>query len=297
MNSDAIDGSAPQKVFAVVGATGRQGGATARALLAAGAGVHALLRDPNSATALDLAERGAVITVGDLDDGTSLRAAFTGVDGIFAMTTYAGERGTDGEVTHGMAIADAAIDAGVTHVVYSSVGGAERHTGIPHFESKRRVEEYLTSLDLSATFVRPTFFMENFLRAKPQIDNGTLVMRMPLPADLAMQMIATDDIGAIAAVALLDPGAVIGGSIEIAGDELTGEQFAAAHGEHAGLPARYEPLPLEVLADNPDQHAMFAWFARPPSYQADFAATRNLVPSVMTLRAWLGRLPAEASTP
>jgi uncharacterized protein YbjT (DUF2867 family) len=137
---------APEKVFAVVGATGQQGGATARALLTVGAGVRALVRDPQAGAAKALAQLGAQLVRADLADVDSLRAAFTGVDGVFAMTTLTGPQGTEGEVEHGRLIGDAARDSNVPHVVYSSVGGAERHTGIPHFESKRRVEEYLTSL-------------------------------------------------------------------------------------------------------------------------------------------------------
>jgi uncharacterized protein YbjT (DUF2867 family) len=84
------------------------------------------------------------------------------VDGLFAMTTFAGPKGTQGEVEHGRHIADAAREVGVAQVVYSSVGGAERATGIPHFESKRRVEEYMTAVGLPTRFVRPTFVMDNF---------------------------------------------------------------------------------------------------------------------------------------
>lgn len=288
MNTDTIERSARGRTFAVVGATGQQGGATARALLAAGAGVRALTRNPHSESAQDLTRRGAQPLRVDLEDATSLREAFSGVDGVFAMTTFATERGTEGEVEDGKAIAEAAHDAGVPHIVYSSVGGAERHTGIPHFESKRRVEEHMESLGLPATFVRPAFFMDNFASFfAPRVEDGALVLRMPLPAGVPMQMIATDDIGKVAAAALLNPSRMDGGQVEIAGDELTGEQVAAIYGEQEGWPARYEPLPLEVLADNPDQHAMFAWFADPPSYQADFAATRSLAPSVQDFSTWL----------
>ena len=177
MSTETIKRSVRDRVFAVVGATGQQGGATARALLKSGAGVRALVRDPQSAPAQALAQQGAQLVRADLNDVASVRAAFTGVDGVFAMTTFATERGTEGEVERGTAIADAALQAEVSHVVYSSVGGAERHTGIPHFESKRRVEEHLESLDLSATFVRPTFFMDNFVRLAPQVEDGTLVFR------------------------------------------------------------------------------------------------------------------------
>jgi uncharacterized protein YbjT (DUF2867 family) len=261
MSTVTKDLSAAHKQFAVVGATGRQGGATARALLALGVRVRVLVRDPQSAPARVLAGLGAAELVrADLDDGASLRAAFHGSDGVFAMTLPYTASGTEGEVVHGKAIADAARDVGVPHVVYSSVGGAERHTGIPHFESKRRVEEYLELLGVSATFVRPTFFMEN-LALLAGVQDGTLVLRLALPADVPLQMIATADIGRVAAVALLDPGRIVGGSIEIGGDELTGEQIAANLGEQADLPARCDPMPLSGLDGNRDQQAMFAWFA------------------------------------
>ena len=135
----------PPRPIAVVGATGLQGGATARALLDAHVPVRALVRDTDTEAARALAELGAELVGADLDDPEGLRAAFTGVDGVFAMTTPGGDQRTDLEVTHGHAIADAAAAAGVPHVVYSSVGGAERHTGIPHFDSKRDVEEYLVA--------------------------------------------------------------------------------------------------------------------------------------------------------
>jgi uncharacterized protein YbjT (DUF2867 family) len=280
-------------VVAVVGATGQQGGATARALLAAGAEVRALVRDPGSPAAKALAEAGAALAAADIRGGDSLRAAFTGADRIFAMTTMTGPGGTDGEIELGRAIGDAARDAEVGHVVYSSVGGAERATGIPHFESKRRVEEHLIELGLPTTFVRPTFFMDNFRSAGPQEEDGVLVLRFPLAPGVPLQMVAVDDIGAVAAAVLLDPDAIPGGAVEIAGDELTGEQIAAAFGRQAGLPARFEPLPLDVL-DDEDQHAMFAWFQTLPAYEADFALTRKLSPGLRSLASWL---TGEASQP
>jgi uncharacterized protein YbjT (DUF2867 family) len=273
---------------AVIGATGQQGGATARALLAAGVDVRALVRDPDAESATALQKAGAELVRADVEDADALRTALAGVGGLFAMTTFAGRDGTDGEVRRGGLIADAARDAGVPHVVYSSVGGAERHTGIPHFESKRRVEEHMTALGLRTTFIRPTFFMENFGSFMPvEVEDGTVVLRAPLVPGLPLQMVAVDDIGAAAAEALLDPARVPGGEIEIAGDELTAEQVAEALGADADLPARFEPLPLDVLADDPDQQAMFTWFTRPPSYRADIEATRALVPGLKDLRGWL----------
>ena len=273
-------------LVAVVGGTGQQGGATIDALLAAGARVRATVRDASSDRARALAGRGVELVPGDLDDPEQLRAAFTGVDRVFAMTTMTGSGGVDGEVRHGRALADAAAAASVPHLVYSSVGGAERSTGIPHFESKRQVEQYIGSLGLPATFLRPVFFLEN-LADGPALEGDELVVRLPIPDGVPLQMVAVQDIGAAAAAILLDPTRVPGGSIEIAGDERTGSQIAAAFGAHSGRAARYEALPLEVLGGDEDMTAMFAWFAQQPAYEADLAGTTALVPDVHDLPAWL----------
>ena len=124
--------------------------------------------------AADLAARGADVAVADLDDGDALRRALDGAAAVFAMTTMLGPAGTDGEVANGQAIAEAARDVGVAHLVCSSVGGAERHTGVPHFESKWRVEQYLHELGVPTVVLRPTFFMDNFLsRATPLRSRAT----------------------------------------------------------------------------------------------------------------------------
>lgn len=270
---------------AVVGASGQQGGAVAAALLDRGVPVRGLVRDTGRAR--DLADRGAELVVVDLDDPAGLRRAFDGAAAVFAMTTMTGPSGTDGEVAHGRAIADAGRQAGVSHLVYSSVGGAERHTGIPHFDSKRRVEEYMLELQLPVVVVRPTFFMDNFLGMfTPTVDEGRLVLRAPLAPGVPLQMIAVADIGKAAATALLDPDAVPGGAVEISGDERTGEQLADIFGHARGLPARFEPLPLDALRDD-DAAAMFAWFIHLPAYTADFAATRALVGEVTDFAAFV----------
>jgi uncharacterized protein YbjT (DUF2867 family) len=285
-------GGRSRKPIAVVGATGLQGGATVRALLGANAPVRALARRTDSERARALSELGADLVAADLDDPDGLRAAFTGVDGVIAMTTPGYELRVDLEVTHGHAIADAAAAASVPHVVYSSVGGAERHTGIPHFDSKRDIEEYLVARGLSTTFVRPVFFMDNFAQfITPTMEDGTLLVRLPLPAGIPLQMITAEDVGAVAAAAALDPDRVAGGSIEIAGDELTGEQIAEAYQHRYDVPARYEPLPIEVLGGDADQRAMFEWLAHRPAWQADFAATRALAPRTKTFEQWLVTRP------
>lgn len=291
---DAREGQTPSvrrgegRTFAVLGATGVQGGATVRALRAAGAQVRALTRDPGSDRAQAVVAAGARAVRARLDDVDSMRAAFSGTDGVFAVTTFDGPGGTQEEVAQGRRIGQAAQDAGVG-VVFTSVGGADRDSGVAHFDSKRRVELDLAHLGLPfLRVVRPTFFMDNLDQGGPVVQDGTVVFRSPLQPGVPVQMIASDDIGTVAASMLLEPMSAPA-EVEIAGDELTAEQIADAYGRHLGLPARYEPLPLSVLDGTPELKAMFTWFTHLPAYQADWDATRALAPSVMNLATRLTR--------
>jgi uncharacterized protein YbjT (DUF2867 family) len=276
-------------LVAVFGGTGKQGGSVVDSLLARGVRVRALVRNLESERARALAARGVELVRIDIDDAVSLLAALKGVDAFFFMTTPEGHSLADieGETRQGIALVDAAVGAAVPRVVFSSVGGAERDSGVPHFESKRRVEEHLAQSGLRATFVRPVAFMDNFSFMGPSVEDGEIVLRMPLPDGIPLQLIAVRDIGRVSASLLLETAAAPGGAIEIAGDELTGSQIAAAFGEHAGLPARYEALPLHVLGDDADAQAMFRWFAETPAYQADIDTVKVIEPAAWDLPTWL----------
>lgn len=272
--------------IAVIGATGQQGRSVIDALHDADAPVRALVRDPGSSAARALRAAGADVVRADQEDSGSLADGLAGVASLFYMTTFEGPEGPAGEVRRGHAVADAAARAKVPHVVYSSVGGAERGTGIPHFESKFDVEKRLDVL-VPTTILRPTFFMENLAAQLTPDEGGEIVIRMPMPGDVPMQMIAVRDIGRAAARLLLEPSAIDGHAIEVAGDELTLDLVAAQAGEAFGVPARFETIPLEYLGDDEDLKAMFRWFAEGSAYQADLARSRSLVPDVRDLRSWL----------
>jgi uncharacterized protein YbjT (DUF2867 family) len=275
--------------FAVVGATGQQGAAVLDALLQAGEPVRALVRDPDAAAARQIADRGAEVVQADLEDRTSLTAAFRGARAVFLMTTYAGADGPEGEVRRGTTGAEAAADAQVPLVVYSSVGGAERHSDIPHFESKRRIEERLEKL-VPTRLVRPTFFMDNLQSQLPSAgDDGDIVVRLPMPGDVPLQMVSVTDIGRVVARVLRQPD-LVDAAVEIAGDELTLVAVADRVGVRYGRPARFEPLPIEALGDDADQQAMFRWFVDTPAYTADLEETRRLLPGVLDLTKWLGEV-------
>jgi len=149
------------KTVLVTGATGRQGGAVIRHMRPKGWKLRALTRNPNSYAAKELAKQGVELVQGDLDDPGSLERAARGVYGIYSVQDF-WTVGARREVQQGKNLADVAKKAGVEHFVYSSVGGAERNTGITHFETKWVVEKHIRSLKLPVTVLRPASFMETY---------------------------------------------------------------------------------------------------------------------------------------
>ena len=273
------------KLILVAGATGQQGGATAKHLLAQGWRVRALVRDPNKPAAQALAAKGAELAQGDLEDRASLDRALAGAYGAFSVQTFMGPDGPVGETRQGNLLADAAKAAGVQHFVYTSVGGADRKSGLPHFESKWQIEQHIRSLGLPATILRPVFFMEN-LRS-PWMGPRDGVLAIGLRPATSLQMIASDDIGAFAALAFARPQEFIGKTQEIAGDSLTMPQVADAFTRVTGQPVRFVELPLEqVRSFNAEMGDMMAWFNE-HGYSADIAALRRLHPGLLTFETWL----------
>lgn len=263
--------SSSQRVILVTGATGQQGGAVARELLARGHRVRALTRKPESAPAQALKSKGAEIVPGNLDDAASLDRALSGVWGTFAVqNTW--EAGVEGEEAQGHRFAEEARKAGVQHFVYTSVASAHRKTGIPHFDNKWRVEETVRRLKFpSHTILRAVFFMENFLSPwfKPGIDAGKLAVG--LDPKTVLQMIAVEDIGKYGLVAFEKPDRMNGRDIDIAGDALTMPATAQVLTRAAGRPIAFERVPIEeVRKFSADFAKMLEWMDR-VGYNADIA--------------------------
>jgi uncharacterized protein YbjT (DUF2867 family) len=286
------------RIIVVTGATGLQGGATLRHLLASKSKerwhVRALVRDPAKATALQKA--GAELVTGDMGDRASLDAAFAGAYGVFSVQPAhdAPHFDTD-EVRYGVNVADAAHAAGIRHLVYTSVGGVERGSGISHWNTKWEIEQHIRSLGLPATFLRPVMFMENHASEKYGVTSPTALLRMIGPG-ARVQLIAVDDIGAFAALAFADPDTYLGLALELAGDEVTREELVAAISRATGLDLTTAPVAPEILAaqginlDNVRRGGSFG------GWQADIPALRKLHPGLMDLEAWLDRSGAALFT-
>lgn len=277
------------KTVLVTGATGRQGGAVVRHMLAKGWKLRALTRNTSSHPAQELARRGVELVKGDLEDPASVANAASGVYGVYSVQDFWAV-GAKREVQQGKNVADAAKKAGVKHFVYSSVGGAERNTGIPHWESKWEVEKHIRSLGLPATVIRPAAFMETYYI--DQVEIGILKGKLadPIRADKPYQTIATDDIGAFVALAFDRPSQFIGKELEIAGSELTNPEAAKVFSRVLGKPVKFQklPLPLVRLVLGKEFHSMFRWFNE-AGFKADIAGLRRAYPEVHlhTLEEWL----------
>lgn len=264
------------RLAVVFGATGQQGGAVARRLLADGWRVRGVTRDPSGAKAHAL--DGAEMVVSP---------SFEGVDAVFSVHPGPLAPGED-EFAAGKAVADAAREHGVGHLVYSSGQRADLlHTlGLQH--DKVRVEQYLATLGISATVLRPSSFMENYFNPLFGLAGG--VLRTALNPDTTQELIAVDDIAAFTALAFADPATYRGRTIELAGDALTPPDLAAAVSAATGLPVRYEHLPIEDLRKvNPRfarGYEVMNSFTEP---SADIPALRRLHPGLMSFATWLGR--------
>ena len=263
----------------VTGATGKQGGHLVRELLSRGHSVRALTRKPESLAATALAERGVTIVPGNFDDEGSLERAARGVDTVFAMSTPF-EGGSKTETAEGINLVRAAQRVRVKHFVYSSVAGADRATGIPHFDSKFEVEQEIRRSGIPFTIVAPVFFMENFLAEWMAAGIAQGSIAMAVPATRRLQQIAVEDIARFTALVIERRENFLGKRIDIASDELTLTTTAALISEASGRHVEYTALPVDaVRQQNEDLARMYEWFDR-VGYDADVVGLRELYPEV-----------------
>ncbi|MEU8355682.1 NmrA family NAD(P)-binding protein [Nonomuraea sp. NPDC048882] len=275
----------------VTGATGKQGGATARRLLAAGRPVRALVRDPAAPAAAALAAAGAQLARGDFDDPAGLPPALDGVTAVFGIPpvrfTPSGPD-TALEAARGRALIDAAAAAGVEQVVFSTVASASAAS--PGWEGKVMIEEYLHDHITLSTVLRPVRFMTNYLSDRTFAIDGLAngVHRHLFPPDEPMQIIALEDIADFAALAFAEPERFAGRTLELAGDQPTPVEAAAAITAATGLPIRYEQLTDdEAAAISADiAETRKRWIAG-HRWHADIEALRVIHPGLRTFADWL----------
>jgi uncharacterized protein YbjT (DUF2867 family) len=280
--------AAADQTILVTGATGMQGGATARHLLADGWPVRALVRDPHNRAATELARGGAELVEGDMDDRDSLDAAVLGVHGVFSVQpAFVAPDFAENELQRGLNVADAAHAARVSHLVYASVASADRASGIPHWEVKWEIEQHIRALGTPATVLRPVMFMEYHADRAYGVYGETAHIRT-IPPDERVQLIAVSDIGAFAALAFADPRRFVGQAVELAGDELSLDQLLSAITRATGrdvaaIAGRTPPNASTA------EHEFAAITASFRDWHADIPALRRLHPALLDFDTWLAQ--------
>jgi uncharacterized protein YbjT (DUF2867 family) len=253
-----------KKIIAVVGATGQQGGGLARAILDDPSGqftLRALTRNASSNAAKALADRGAEVVVADLDDPSTLTAAFEGAYGAYIVTAFWEYGSAERELAHARAAVDAVKAAGVEHVVWSTLPDTRLHVPleddriptldgkykVPHFDSKGEADQLFIGAGVPTTFLSTSFYYETFLGPfGPRRDeDGKLVLALPM-ADKVLPAVAAEDIGRTAFGIFKRGLELLGETVNLSGDNLTGEQYAAAIGKVLGEDVAYRP---QTIAD------------------------------------------------
>jgi uncharacterized protein YbjT (DUF2867 family) len=257
------------------GATGRLR-PVVHELLARGHAVRVTARDPEAPHARYLARRGAEVVRADLDDGASLRAAAGGADAAFVAGSPH-QAGPAGETRHGINAVEAADAGGVGYLVYASGAGAEERSGVPVFDSKHAVEQRLRELAVPHAILAPVYFMENAFN--PWNLDGLAAGRfpLPLPPNRSLQQLAIADFAAVAVRVIERSDAFAGQRIELAGDELTGAQAAAAVARVTGRDVAYQRVPLEHLPLG--LRVLFGWLER-TGHAVGIPALRRRFPDV-----------------
>ncbi|PJZ48817.1 NmrA/HSCARG family protein [Leptospira saintgironsiae] len=279
--------SQKDKIILVFGATGQQGGETAKYLLKNHWKVRAFTRSPSSENSLMLKKFGAEIFQGDMEDSTSLDSAMSGVYGVFSVQPPEWEpnESTDtNEIKVGISVADSAKKAKVSHLVYSSVIGAERQSSFR--THKWEVEKYIHNLGIPFTILRPTGFMENLIHPRSGIPGGLLYETVS--PDSRIHMISVEDIGAFAGLAFENPEKYLGRTIDLVGDSLTPLQIVDILSMFLDRRIEYMRIPLEtVYSHNKILGQLTEWINREGYPKVDLDSLRNVYPGLLSFSQWL----------
>lgn len=266
-------------LIAVTGATGRQGRSVIDELLNRGYRIRALVRDP--AKAGRLKQENIEFYQGDLRDPLSLQYLLRDADGIFFALPL-----TRDALDLGRNLLNAAQASGVRHIVFSSVGGADRSTKVKHFAVKREIEERLRNGTTAFTILRPAGYMEDFANPK-SIKVFSSLLRLYLPPTRSFQMIALRDIGRFSGMVFDDPERYGGREIEIAGDQLTLDELLDTVEKVKGMrvkPLKIPGLVKRLLTGTTGQ--MLAFIAE-DGWKADIAELKQENPRLLSFEDWL----------
>jgi len=312
-----------KKIIAVVGATGAQGGGLVRAIAADPNGpfqARAITRDVNSDKARELAALGVDVVAADIDDADSVRRAFEGAYGAFCVTFFWGHFSAEKEVEEARIMANAAREAGVQHVIWSTLEDTRELVPlsddrmptlhgkykVPHFDGKGEADQVFRDAGVPVTYLLTSFYWDNFIyfgMGPARGQDGALAITLPM-GDAKLPGIAAEDIGRCAYGIFQHP-ELIGHRVGISGEHLSGSEMAAAFSEIAGEEVRYNSVEPAVYRSfgfpGADDLGNMFQYKRDfePSYRAarDVEGSRKLNPALQSFRDWLGRNKEKIAIP
>jgi uncharacterized protein YbjT (DUF2867 family) len=303
-----------KKIIAVTGATGAQGGGLVRAILADDSGEYAaraITRNVESDKAKALAAAGAEVVTADLDDDASLERAFEGAHGVFCLTNFWEHFSPEKETQQVANLAQAAKQAGVQHAIWSTLEDTRKWVPldddrmptlmdsykVPHFDAKGAANQIFIDQDVPTTFLLTSFYWENFIyfgMGPQKGPDGVYGITMPM-GDKKLPGMATEDIGRCAFGIFNQGEALIGKTVGITGEHLTGGEMAAALTDALGFEVRYNDVPPEVYRgfDFPGAEDIGNMFQFNRDFDDDFRGARSieqsreLNPQLQTFAGWL----------
>lgn len=288
--ADKLSGNDPGKIL-LIGVTGGTGHQAVRGLKAQGlTQLVAMTRDPEKPTSAALDSLGVTLVQGDLDNSASITRAMKGIDAVYLHALSHDTHNADPEeVTRGKAVARAAAEAGVRHLIYNSVDGCERNSGVPHMEFTYQVEQALDQAGVPNTVLRATLFMEEWWKhyTRPGIVQGAY--RVTHAADFKQQLIAVRDMGYIAGQLFKNPSDAIGRKIAVAADSLTPVEMASRYSDAQDIPVTFQALPLDLFRNAPNSGELvqlIEWYDN-FGHQVDVAAVQSEFPGIWTMEDFL----------
>jgi uncharacterized protein YbjT (DUF2867 family) len=312
------------KTIAVMGATGAQGGGLVRAILndkQGGFTARAITRNVNSDKTKALAKMGAEVVQADVDNEESIRKAFEGAYGAYCVTFYWEHFSPEKEQAHAKNMAQAAKEAGVKHVIWSSLEDMRKWVPlsdnrmptlmgkykVPHFDAKGEANKFFTDLGLPVTIMNTSFYWDNMIyfgMGPKKGPDGKLAITFPM-GDKKLPAMAAEDIGKCAYGIFKRGQEFIGKTVGISGEFLTGAQMAAQLSEVLGKEIVYNSVSPEVYRGFgfPGAEDLGNMFQVKRDFEKEYCAnrdlnlSRSLNPELLTFRKWAekykDRIPLE----
>jgi uncharacterized protein YbjT (DUF2867 family) len=304
------------KIITVFGATGAQGGGVARAILSDKSKeftVRAVTRDKGTDKAKELEQLGAELVVANIDEPSSLKNALAGAYGAYFVTFYWAHFSPEKELEEAKQMAEAAKAANLQHVIWSTLEDTRKWIPldndsmptlmgkykVPHFDAKGEADKFFIELGVPTTFLRASFYWDNFIHfgsGPKRGDDGILYLTLPLD-NKKMAGIAAEDIGKCAFGIFKKGQEMVGKTIGVAGEHLTGKEMADALSNAIGQEVRYNNISPESFRKmgfpgSDDLGNMFQFYR---DYDEVCNSIRNveyskeLNPELQSFDQWLGK--------